>query len=87
MNTYTDLAVQIFPNPASSRAYIRFDGIVNEPVTIRIINANGILIRTEKRTSVDRMITLDLTGLSSGLYLLSVETNNQVVTKKLSVVK
>ena len=79
--------VQLFPNPASSRAYIRFDGNVNEPVSIRIINANGILIRTEKRTSVDRMITVDLTGLTSGLYLLYIETKGQAVTKKLSIVK
>ena len=81
------LQVQLFPNPASSRAYIRFDGSVNEPVSIRIINANGILIRTEKRTSVDRMITVDLTGLTSGLYLLYIETKGQAVTKKLSIVK
>ncbi len=81
------LQVQLFPNPASSRAYIRFDGSVNEPVSIRIINANGILIRTEKRTSVDRMITVDLTGLTSGLYLLYIETKGQAVTKKLSIIK
>jgi len=79
--------VQLFPNPASSRAYILFDGNENEPVNIRIYNANGILIRTEKRTTMDRMITLDLTGISSGLYLLSIETNSQAVTKKLSIVK
>ena len=79
--------IQIFPNPASSSLYIRFDGNVNEPVNIRIYNANGILIRTEKRTTINRMITIDLTGLSSGLYLLSIETKGQSVTKKLSIVK
>lgn len=81
------MTLQLFPNPASSRAYIRFDRSVNEPVSIRIINANGILIRTEKRTSVDRMITVDLTRLTSGLYLLYIETKGQVVTKKLSIIK
>jgi hypothetical protein len=81
------LQVQLFPNPASSRAYIRFDRSVNEPVNIRIYNANGILIQSERRTALDRMITLDLTGLSSGLYLLSIETKGQAVTKKLSIIK
>jgi hypothetical protein len=82
-----DLLIQIFPNPASAIVNIKLNRYVNEAVTIRIINANGILIRTEKRTAADRMITIDLTGLSSGLYVLSVETKNQIVTKKLSVVK
>lgn len=81
------LQAQLFPNPTSSRAYIRFDRIVNEPVNIRIYNANGLLIQSEKRTTMDRMITLDLTGLSSGLYLVSIETKGQAVTKKLSIVK
>jgi Secretion system C-terminal sorting domain len=81
------IPIQIFPNPASSLLYIRFDGNVNEPVNIRIYNANGLLIRSERRTAMDRMITLDLTGLSSGLYLVSVETKDQTVTKKLSIIK
>jgi hypothetical protein len=77
----------LFPNPASSRAYIRFDGNENEPVNIRIYNANGILIQSERRTTVNRKIALDLTGLTSGLYLLSIETNGRAVTKKLSIIK
>jgi hypothetical protein len=85
--TGASLQVQVFPNPASSRAYLRFDGNVNEPVTIRLYNANGLLIGTEKRTPVNRMITLDLSGSSSGLYILLIQTKGQEVTKKLSIIK
>jgi hypothetical protein len=79
--------VQLFPNPASSRAYIRFDRNENEPVNIRIYNANGILIQSGRRTTVNRKIALDLTGLTSGLYLISIESKSEAVTKKLSIVK
>lgn len=81
------MTLQLFPNPASSRAYIRFDGNVNEPVNIRIYNAGGILIQSGRRTPVDRMIAIDLSGLTSGLYFLSIEIKGQVVTKKLSIIK
>jgi hypothetical protein len=81
------LQIQLFPNPASSAVYIRFDRTINEPVNIRIYNASGLLIMTEKKTPAERAITLDVTGLSSGLYLISFETKELLVTKKISVMK
>jgi hypothetical protein len=83
----SQLQVEIFPNPASSRVYFRFDRIVNEPVNIRIFNSNGMLIRTETKTSSERKMALDITSLQSGLYLLSFETKGLVTTKKLSVIR
>ena len=83
----SSLQIEVFPNPVQSLAYLRFGGNVNEPVTIRLYNDNGFLIRTEKRTPMDRTITMDLSGLSSGLYLISVELQGQSVTKKVSVIQ
>ena len=82
----TGFSLQLFPNPASSKLYIRFDRVLNEPVTMRIYNASGILVQAETFTSVDRTKTLNVDRLSSGLYLLYFETASQSVTKRLSIV-
>lgn len=81
------LSVKIFPNPASTNVCLQFDRTLNEPVNIRIYNETGLLVREKSRTAEEKMISLDLAGLSSGLYLIFLETKNQAVTKKLSVVR
>jgi len=81
------LSVKLFPNPASTNVNLQFDRTLNEPVNVRIYNETGLLVREKSRSSEENMISLDLGGLSSGLYLILIETKNQAVTKKLSVVR
>jgi hypothetical protein len=81
------LEAQLFPNPASSAVNIRFNRNLNEPVNIRIINSNGILIQSETRKLTGKMMILDVSRLISGLYLVSMESKGQAVTKKLSIIK
>jgi hypothetical protein len=83
----SSLQARLFPNPASSVLYIRFDRIVSDPVNIRIYNSNGTLIRTEDCKPGSNMITLDISSLSSGLYLISIETKNQIITRKASILR
>jgi hypothetical protein len=78
--------VQVFPNPASTKVYLRFNNNVNA-ADIRIYNANGILIRSEQFSPDGKLISLDVSDLSSGLYLITVEAQGQIVTKKVSIVK
>ena len=81
------LEVQIFQNPASSMVNIRFNKVMNDPVKIRIFNSNGSIIQSETVMPAGKLIVLNLTGLSSGLYFIAIEVKGQTVTKKISVIK
>jgi hypothetical protein len=81
------IKVLFYPNPASTQVNVLFDRIINTPVNISIYNSNGTLIRTLSDTPSGRLITLDISGLSTGLYLFSTEINGRVVTKKVSVIR
>jgi hypothetical protein len=81
------LQAQIFPNPASSAVNIRFNRIVNDPVTIRIFDSSGSMIRLETVRLSGKMMIMDVSRLSSGLYLVSIETSEHVITKKVSILK
>jgi hypothetical protein len=83
----TLMNIQVYPNPASSTVNIRFEKVLNEAVMIRILNTDGSIVRTETRTPSDNLISLNVSGLSSGLYLLSIQTKGELVTKKVSVTK
>jgi hypothetical protein len=81
------LTVQVYPNPASSRINIKLGKVVNDIVTLHLLNANGTLVQYENLNPSGKMISLDISGLSPGLYLLSVESENERVTTKISIIK
>jgi len=81
------ISVQLFPNPATDKVYLRFDPSFNESLNIRIYDETGSLMLTKKTAPVGQMIPVDISGFSSGLYLILIQTKNQTVTKKLSVIR
>jgi hypothetical protein len=83
----SSIKILFYPNPASSQVNILFDRIISTPVSIRVYNANGVLVSSESSTPSGRLITIDISGLSAGLYLFSTEFNGQVITKKISVIR
>ena len=83
----SSIKILFYPNPASTQVNILFDRIINTPVNIRVYNANGVLVSSESGTPSGRLITVDISGLPTGLYLFSTEFNGQVITKKISVVR
>ncbi len=81
------ISVQLFPNPASDKVYLRLDPSFTESLNIRIYNETGLLVLTKKTTPMEQMIAVDINGFSSGLYLILIQTKSQAVTKKLSIIR
>jgi uncharacterized repeat protein (TIGR01451 family) len=69
-------SIKIFPNPALNCIMIE----VNSKATIEIFNINGQII--EKIISRSDETEVDLTDLSSGVYIVRVKTDKEIVTKK-----
>lgn len=77
-------SVFVFPNPAVSEVNIEVRLAESSEITIRIIDPNGRLVFEEKETQHGpfmRQFLLD--GLSPGLYLITVQDDFQVITKRL----
>jgi hypothetical protein len=57
------------------------------PVSIRLTDLSGRLIseRNTIRASEKQSIEVDLDGVGAGLYLITVQLNSEVYTKKLIV--
>ena len=78
----------VFPNPADSRAGLRFSLTGREGVNIRLFNPLG----QEVRQVLDQVLPagphrldLDVSGLIPGIYLVRMEAGGQVWTRKLQV--
>src|SRR5690606_15293737 len=70
--------VFIYPNPASKTVTIKLpqNFIVKK---ISIYTCSGLLVQTETG-----IVTIDITGLTSGLYFIIITTNSGTITKKLT---
>jgi len=76
--------MRIYPNPASDRVTIVFGDIPAEPFTVGIYNSQGRLVRTLENAPSES-ITVDLSGIAPGLYLLKVTGKDFTAGKKLVV--
>lgn len=71
---------QIAPNPTSR--YVNITGIKGQQVSIEIKDSQGRIVKSQQVNS-----SLDMGSLSSGLYFVSISTNNQTTTQKVWVQK
>jgi hypothetical protein len=80
------------PNPARSRATVRFavpEDRAADAVRLRLYDVLGRRVRTVRAEAEPgrHEHTLDVTGLSSGVYVLRLQAGGQTKTRKLTVVR
>jgi len=80
--------VDVFPNPTNQLINITFNLVTYSNTTIEIYNSNGIKVANKKMEihkpgSVKLKLNLKKLGLSNGIYLLKIATDNQQIVKKI----
>lgn len=81
--------VDVYPNPASNTAYIKFDLSKGQFVNYRLMDITGKLIKQTKLNNVRAAYeSVDLSELNNGVYFISIELQDKsVITRKLVVQK
>ncbi|NVN93678.1 MAG: T9SS type A sorting domain-containing protein [Bacteroidetes bacterium] len=89
-STENTVQLSIFPNPANDNINVSYKLQTNTDVSLKIFNANGQMIYdNDNGYKVAGSYSVGLNGLllSKGVYLISLRTNNQVITRKLIITK
>ncbi|WP_405604450.1 endonuclease [Polaribacter sp. Asnod1-A03] len=68
---------KMFPNPVANKLYFN----TTEDVSVNIYNLIGKLIQSSEISSTNN--NLDVSNLSSGIYLVKISNGNQFITKKI----
>ena len=85
-NNINSNQLEYYPNPASS--VVNISGIDNNKAIVNVYNLIGAKILTKEFSSGSgNIIQLDLSGIVEGIYLISVDTGNKIVTKRISIIK
>jgi hypothetical protein len=79
--------ILLFPNPAKNNASVLIDLQDNAKVDINVMNLVGDVVKTSSlnAASGENEINVDLSGLSSGIYMVNVKVGGASTTKKLIV--
>lgn len=83
MRTIDNFQAAIYPNPASGKLFIKSDEALLEHVTLR--NLLGETIVSEVATASNK--TIDVSGLSNGVYILHLETNKGELYRRVVISK
>ncbi len=78
------------PNPFSNYTTISYQIIENGLVSLKVFDANGRVVSTlvnENQTAGNYEIGFDASELAEGIYYYTIESNNQVKTNKMVIVK
>jgi len=77
----------IYPNPASNNAVLAIELKENSNVDLTILNTIGQVVKASKAQGQvgQNNVNIDLSGLSTGVYMVNVKVGNATSTKKLIV--
>jgi hypothetical protein len=76
-----------YPNPANDKINISFPATASENVTIQIHSIKGETVFAEENKSTAPITNyqLPVTNLTNGIYFLSLQTDEKLITKKIVV--
>jgi hypothetical protein len=82
-----EIAVQLFPNPASDIVTLSFNLTETADVNIQVYTMDGKIVseKSLNRINGEQFIPLDVHSLVSGNYLISVSANGKSFIKTLTV--
>jgi hypothetical protein len=64
----------LFPNPAGDEAWIHTGASIQGPVTLTVHDASGRVVRTSQPTVTNGRVSMQLLGLSAGVYSAELRT-------------
>jgi len=82
-NTIKEESVSIYPVPASDQVTIELADIQDAEVGVKLINIVGQEILNTRFARSANKLTLDLSSIKEGIYLVEITTQNSSVTKRM----
>ncbi|MEN0005431.1 MAG: T9SS type A sorting domain-containing protein [Bacteroidota bacterium] len=75
----------LFPNPTKSTIGIRFSGILDERVQIRVVDAQGKLIRTYEEHSQSSYLSYPIADIPAGTYWVQIIKAGEISQEKIII--
>jgi hypothetical protein len=77
-------SIKLYPNPTGNNIFISGLSLSNKVSTLLIYNAIGSLVYSGQ-VQGDKLPSVDVSGLTNGVYFVEIIQNNSAITKKLVI--
>lgn len=77
--------ISLFPNPANNQVNIVLPSSITGTTTLEITNSLGQVVRSLQSTVSGGNMSIDVSGLSLGMYFIAIENQNKKTVEKLIV--
>ena len=67
---------KVYPNPASGIMHLHFTGTVNEKAKVTMTSFMGVLVYEKDLQMDDKTLTVDVSGLEPGAYIMRITSKN-----------
>jgi len=82
----TGMTMKVFPNPAEDRVSLLLSSDPPQNTTLTILNSEGLQVKSTMLLTKN-LTSIDVSGLSQGLYLIRVQAGDRFITAKLLIVR
>ncbi|MFP4289670.1 MAG: fasciclin domain-containing protein, partial [Bacteroidales bacterium] len=79
--------LNVFPNPVRDNMNLTFEMQSAENVVIEIFNIAGVKVFSIDHDNASDNVNIDVSDLSQGTYILNIRNQNEVITRKINVVR
>lgn len=86
VSTVSSLSLKLYPNPASDFFMLKFDDAPQSEMLLRIFSLDGRLVQQQSLFNVNERVLLS-ENLSSGVYVVEIQFENEIERIKLLVSK
>lgn len=85
----TEVGVNVYPNPVSDELRVSFDAQPNKQVNIALVNMEGQVIEQKNVKAIGgvQQEKFNISNISSGVFLLKINTSTQAFVKKIVIEK
>ena len=77
---HQDVSMKLYPNPATNTLHVEFEGLDDPQGTITVADITGVVVQYVETSQ--RGVTIDVSHLTPGLYVVSFRNGKGVVVKK-----
>ncbi|MDG1298049.1 MAG: T9SS type A sorting domain-containing protein [Saprospiraceae bacterium] len=86
--TAADIDLTVYPNPATEFVSVQFMDSNSEKVQLELVDVNGKVVYTNAFDNTNNVINkaINTTQLSTGIYMLNIKLDNQLISKKVNVI-
>ncbi len=79
--------IVMFPNPAQDLVRLRLHNVASQTPEVMIYNQLGQMLYQKRTDAPELVIPLNDNNFTTGVYMVSINTNNQIITKRLAITK